>query len=67
MTSELDSITKSIDDLNDTLLRMDERLELFEKNLRQEFINLEIILGRLDAQRNAFQQALQGLSSFFDQ
>ncbi len=67
LTSELDSITKSIDDLNDTLLRMDERLELFEKNLRQEFINLEIILGRLDAQRNAFQQALQGLSSFFDQ
>jgi flagellar hook-associated protein 2 len=66
LTSELDSLTKSIDDLNDTLLRMDDRLELFEKKIRQEFINLEIILGRLDAQRNAFQQALQNLSSFFD-
>ena len=66
LTSELDSLTKSIDDLNDTLLRMDDRLELFEKKIRQEFINLEIILGRLEAQRNAFQQALQNLSSFFD-
>ncbi|MCH6579860.1 MAG: flagellar filament capping protein FliD, partial [Nitrospinae bacterium] len=66
LTSELDSLTKSIDDLNDTLLRMDDRLELFEKKIRQEFINLEIILGKLDAQRNAFQQALQNLSSFFD-
>ncbi len=67
LTAELDSLTESIDDLNDTLLRMDERLELFEKQIRQEFINLEIILGRLDAQRNAFQQALQGLGSFFNQ
>jgi hypothetical protein len=46
---------------------MDERLELFEKKIRQDFINLEIILGRLDAQRNGFQQALQGLGVFFDQ
>ena len=67
LTAELDSLTESIDDLNDTLLRMDERLELFEKNIRQEFINLEIILGRLDAQRNAFQQALQNLGGFFNQ
>jgi flagellar hook-associated protein 2 len=67
LKAELDSLTESIDDLNDTLLRMDERLELFEKKIRQEFINLEIILGRLDAQRNAFQQALQGLGSFSNQ
>ena len=67
LTSELDSLTESIDDLNDTLLRMDERLELFEKKIRQEFINLEIILGKLDAQRNAFQQALEGLGSFSNQ
>ncbi len=67
LTSELDSLTGSIDDLNDTLLRMDERLEIFEKKIRQEFINLEIILGRLDSQRNAFQQALQNLNGFFDQ
>ncbi len=66
LTAELDSLTGSIDDLNDTLLRMDERLELFERNIRQEFINLEIILGKLDAQRNAFQLALQNLGSFFD-
>jgi flagellar hook-associated protein 2 len=67
LTSELDSITESIDDLNETLLRMDDRLELFEKRIRQEFVNLEIILGRLDAQRNAFQQALQNLGSAFNQ
>ena len=66
LSAELDSLTKSIDDLNDTLLRMDERLELFEKSIRQEFTNLEIILGQLDAQRNAFQLALQNLSGFFD-
>jgi len=66
LTAELDSLTGSIDDLNDTLLRMDERLELFERNIRQEFINLEIILGKLDAQRNAFLLALQNLGSFFD-
>ena len=67
LTSELDSITESIDDLNETLLRMDDRLELFERNIRQQFVNLEIILGRLDAQRNAFQQALQNLGSAFSQ
>ena len=67
LTSELDSITESIDDLNETLLRMDDRLELFERNIRQKFVNLEIILGRLDAQRNAFQQALQNLGSAFNQ
>ncbi len=66
LTSELDSLTESIDDLNETLLRMDDRLELFEKNIRRQFINLEIILGKLDAQRSAFQQSLQNLSSFFD-
>jgi flagellar hook-associated protein 2 len=67
LTSELDSITESIDDLNDTLLRMDERLELFERNIRQKFVNLEIILGKLDSQRNAFQQALQNLGTAFNQ
>jgi flagellar hook-associated protein 2 len=67
LTAELDSLTESIDDLNDTLLRMDERLELFEKKIRQEFINLEIILGRLDTQRNSFRQALQNLNGFFSQ
>ncbi len=66
LTSELDSLTASIDDLNDTLLRMDDRLALFEKKIQQEFINLEIILAKLDAQRTAFQQALRNLSSFFD-
>ncbi len=66
LKAELDSLTESIDDLNATILRMDERLELIERNIRQEFINLEIILGKLDAQRNAFQQALQNLSGFFD-
>ena len=67
LKAELDSLTESIDDLNDTLLRMDERLELFEDKIRKEFINLEIILGRLDSQRTAFQQALQGLGGFFNQ
>ena len=67
LSAELNSLTESIDDLNDTLLRMDERLELFEKKIRQEFINLEIILGRLDSQRNSFRQALENLNGFFSQ
>ena len=66
LSAELDSLTESIDDLNETVLRMDDRLESFEKRIRQEFINLEIILGKLDAQRTSFQQALQGLGSFFN-
>ena len=67
LKAELDSLTESIDDLNETVLRMDERLELFEKKIRQDFINLEIILGKLDSQRDAFLQALQGLDGFFSQ
>lgn len=66
LETELDSLTKSIDDLNDTVLRMDERLELFEKKIRQDFINLEIILGKLDAQREAFKQVADNFGSFFD-
>ena len=66
LETELDSLTKSIDDLNETVLRMDERLELFEKKIRQDFINLEIILGKLDAQREAFLQVSDNLGSFFD-
>ena len=66
LETELDSLTKSIDDLNETVLRMDERLELFEKKIRQDFINLEIILGKLDAQREAFNQVADNLGSFFD-
>lgn len=66
LTSEFDSLTASIDDLNETLLRMDDRLELFEKNIKQQFVNLEIILGQLDAQRSAFRQALQNLGTAFE-
>ena len=65
LTAELDTATATIDDLDATILNLELRLESFENNLRKKFINLEIILGRLDSQRIAMQAALAGLKGIF--
>lgn len=63
LTAELNATTNTIDDLEVTIVGLELRLELFEDNLRKKFVNLEIILGRLDTQRSAMQAALAGLKS----
>jgi flagellar hook-associated protein 2 len=65
LETELDTITKTIDEFNDTLFALDERLELFEQNIRSKFINLEINLGRLNTQKETFSMSLAGLQSLF--
>ena len=65
LTAELDTATATIDDLDATILNLELRLDSFENNLRKKFINLEIILGRLDSQRTAMQAALAGLKGIF--
>lgn len=65
LQAELDTITSTIDNLNTTLFEMDARLELFEQNIKDRFINLEIILGRLDGQKQAFSQSIENLSNLF--
>ena len=63
LTAALAITTNTIDDLAETIEDLKFRLESFEDNLRRKFINLEIILGRLDTQRSAMQAALAGLKS----
>ncbi len=66
LESEIKTVTNTIDDLNETIFDMDERLELFEQNIRDRFINLELILGRLNTQRQAFSNSIESIKSAFN-
>ena len=65
LVSEIDTITNTIEDFDDTLDDQEERLILFEKNLKDRFTNLEIVLGRLNSQKEAFSNALTGIKEAF--
>ena len=65
LVTEVDTIKESIDDFNKTLLEQAERLLVFEENLKSRFSNLEIVLGRLNAQKDTFNGALAGIKSLF--
>jgi flagellar hook-associated protein 2 len=65
LVTEVDTIKESIDDFNKTLLEQAERLLVFEENLKERFSNLEIVLGRLNAQKDTFNGALAGIKSLF--
>ena len=65
LVTELDTIKESIDDFNKTLLDQAERLLVFEENLKSRFSNLEIVLGRLNAQKDTFTGALAGIQNIF--
>ncbi|KMP10895.1 hypothetical protein UZ36_06225 [Candidatus Nitromaritima sp. SCGC AAA799-C22] len=67
LSTEIDTITESIDEFNETLLEQAERLLLFEENLKERFTNLEIVLGRLNSQKDTFNSALAGIQSLFTQ
>ena len=66
LTAELKTLTNTIDDLDETIVDMEFRLDSFEDNLRRKFVNLEVILSRLDSQRTAMRSALAGLNSIFN-
>ncbi|MCH2345752.1 MAG: hypothetical protein MK321_14740, partial [Pseudomonadales bacterium] len=65
LVTELDTITETIDDYNLTLLDQAERLLEYEESLRAKFSNLEIVLGRLNAQRDTFKSSLAGIQDIF--
>ena len=65
LVTELDTIKETVDDFNETLLDQAERLLEFEETLKARFTNLEIVLGRLNAQKDTFNSALAGIQNIF--
>jgi flagellar capping protein FliD len=65
LVTELDTIKETVDDFNITLLEQAERLLNFEENLKERFANLEVVLGRLNAQKDTFNSSLQGIQDIF--
>ena len=65
LVTELDTIKETVDDFNETLLKQAERLLAFEETLKARFTNLEIVLGRLNAQKDTFNSALSGIKNIF--
>jgi len=65
LVTELDTIKETVDDYNETLLKQAERLLEFEESLKARFTNLEIVLGRLNAQKDTFNSALAGIQNIF--
>jgi flagellar hook-associated protein 2 len=65
LEAEIDSATETIKDFDETIIQMEGRIVLFEENLRERFTNLEVILGRLNSQRDAFDQSIAGIQALF--
>jgi flagellar hook-associated protein 2 len=65
LEAEIDSATNSISDFDDTIEDLENRLVFFEENLREKFTNLEVILGRLNSQRDAFESSIVGIQNLF--
>ena len=65
LEAEIDSANQTINEFDTTIKDMEERLVLFEGNLRDRFTNLEVILGRLNSQRDAFDSSIKGIQALF--
>ncbi len=65
LEAEIDTSTGIIKDFDETLIQLEERAVLFEENLRERFTNLEVVLGRLNSQRDAFDQSIAGIQALF--
>ena len=65
LEAEIDTATKTIADYDETIIDLEERLVLFEEDLREKFTNLEVLLGRLNSQRDAFEQSIDGIRALF--
>jgi flagellar capping protein FliD len=66
LEAEIDSATETIKDFDETIIQLEERVVLFEENLRERFTNLEVVLGRLNSQRDAFDQSIAGTQALFN-
>ena len=65
LEAEIDTATATIAEYDETIIDLEERLVLFEEDLREKFTNLEILLGRLNSQRDVFEQSIDGIRSLF--
>mgnify|MGYP002630144054 CR=1 FL=1 len=63
--AEIDSATDLITDYDETILDLEERLVLFEENTRERFTNLEVVLGKLNSQRDSFNSSIAGITALF--
>jgi flagellar hook-associated protein 2 len=63
LAAELATIQKTLDDFDQTIVDKQTRLALFEDNLRQRFSNLEVLIGKMNSQQQAFSNSLGGLAS----
>ncbi len=66
LVAEIDTVTNTVEDFDETITDQEERIELFEENLKARFSNLEVVIGRLNSQRDAFNGALAGIQSAFE-
>jgi len=65
LEAEIDSSNETIAEFDQTITDLEQRLVLFESNLRDRFTNLEVVLGRLNSQRDAFDSSIAGIQSLF--
>ena len=65
LEAEIDSATETITDFDETIADLEERLVLFENSIRNRFTNLEVVLGRLNSQKAAFESSIDGIKSLF--
>ncbi|PIQ97996.1 MAG: hypothetical protein COV67_01260 [Nitrospinae bacterium CG11_big_fil_rev_8_21_14_0_20_56_8] len=65
LSAEINTITDTITNYDDQIARMEERLTLFQQKLEEKFTNMEVVLGKLNSQRDTFTQALSGIQSLF--
>ena len=65
LESEIDTATETIQDFDDTIIDLEERLVFFDENLREKFTNLEVTLGRLNSQKDAFSSSIDGIKALF--
>ncbi len=65
LEAEIDSATETIQDFDETILQLENRIVLFEENLRERFTNLEVVLGKLNSQKAAFESSIAGIQALF--
>lgn len=65
LEAEIDTLTDTLKDFDNQIIDLEGRLEIFEENLRREFVALEGLLAQLDSQRQAFTSAMAGLDNLF--
>jgi len=65
LTTEIDTFTSIINDFDEQVLGLEARLEVFETDIRSRFAALEVTIGKLNSQKDAFTSALGGLQNLF--